>query len=292
MSSAAPSSSVNCIGILGAGQMGSGIAQVAACAGMQVYIVDKSEASTGRAVRTVTTSLDRFASKGKLSADDCAAALGRITQSCDWGVLAECDLVVEAITENLAFKLDAFARLDAAMRADAVLASNTSSLSITLLAGATQRPDRVIGMHFMNPVPMMQLIEVIRGLQTSDATHATVCAAATAMGKTVVTAADYPGFIVNRVLLPMINEACFALMEGVGSVEDIDTSMKLGCNHPMGPLTLADLIGLDTVVAILEVLRDGLGDPKYRPCPLLRKYVAAGWLGKKSGRGFYDYGRT
>lgn len=276
-------------GILGAGQMGSGIAQVVACAGIDVVIVDKNDAKTSRALKSVTESLGRLVKKDKMSSADSDAALARIRISTDWADFSDVDIVVEAITENPKIKFEAFARLDARTKPEAILASNTSSISITQLAGHTSRPDRVIGMHFMNPVPMMQLCEIIRGLQTSDDTHRDVCALAVQLGKTAVTAADYPGFVVNRILIPMINEACYVLMEGVGSADDIDTAMKLGCNQPMGPLRLADLIGLDTCLAIMETLHSGLGDPKYRPCPLLRSHVNAGWLGRKSGRGFYSY---
>lgn len=277
------------IGVLGAGQMGSGIAQVAACNGFEVVIVDKSDASTSRGRKNVHDSLARLVKREKMTQEACDAALGRITCTTEFAALSRADIAIEAISENLKLKLDTFGKLDRLLGEHAILASNTSSIPITALAGATKRPDRVIGMHFMNPVPLMQLVEVIRGLQTSDATHAAVVALAGRLQKQTVTAADYPGFIVNRILIPMINEACQALMEGVGTPEDIDTAMKLGCNQPMGPLALADLIGLDTCLAILETLQSGFGDPRYRPSPLLRKYVHAGWLGRKSGRGFYTY---
>lgn len=272
--------------VVGAGQMGAGIAQVAAVAGFDVTLVDVSPAQLDRARGGIQKSLEKLASKGAVEADAVEAAIGRITPAAQ---PVEADLAIEAATENVDLKLKIFAELDAAAGADAVLASNTSSIPITRLAAVTGRPDRVVGMHFMNPVPLMPLVEIIRGIETSDQTAATVRAAAERMGKTVAEAHDFPGFISNRILVPMINEAVYCLMEGVGDRESIDTVMKLGMNHPMGPLTLADLIGLDTVLAIMEVLHQGLGDDKYRPCPLLRTYVEAGRLGRKSGRGFYEY---
>jgi 3-hydroxybutyryl-CoA dehydrogenase len=280
---------IKTIGVLGAGQMGSGIAQVAARAGLEVLLgdVDRGTAEKGKA--TIARFLGRSVEKGQLSAGDRDAALGRVTPVGDLERVASADLVVEAATERESLKLDLFRRLDQAARPGVILASNTSSISITALAAATKRPDRVVGMHFFNPVPLMALVEVIRGLATSDDTVDVVTRLATRLGKTPVEARDYPGFIANRVLMPMINEAIYCLMEGVGTAEAIDTVMKLGMNHPMGPLALADLIGLDTCLAVMEVLHAGLGDDKYRPCPLLRQYVSAGWLGRKSGRGFYDY---
>jgi len=277
------------IGVVGAGQMGNGIAQVAAQSGFDVVMTDINDAAVERGLGTIRGSLDRLLRKEKISEADMAAALARITTSTALTALADCDLVVEAATEDKKIKAAIFRTLDEVCKPEAILASNTSSISITTIAGQTKRPAQVVGMHFMNPVPLMKLVELIRGLATSNDTFEAVKAAAVAMGKTTIDAQDYPGFIVNRVLMPYINEAVFTLMEGIGSVEDIDTAMKLGTNVPMGPLTLADFIGLDTCLAIMEVLHEGLGDSKYRPCPLLRKYVDAGWLGRKSGRGFYNY---
>ena len=262
--------------VVGAGQMGSGIAQVAAVAGYDVTLVDVSESSLAKLVE-----------KERVKAADAEAALGRIATASE---PAPADLAIEAATENVDLKLRIFRDLDSAAGDGAVLASNTSSIPITRLAAVTSRPERVVGMHFMNPVPLMPLVELIRGLETSDEAAAAVRAAAERMGKTVAESRDYPGFIANRILLPMINEAVYCLMEGVGDREAIDTVMKLGMSHPLGPLQLADLIGLDTCLAIMEVLHEGLGDSKYRPCPLLRSYVEAGRLGRKSGRGFYEYG--
>ncbi len=280
---------IKTIGVIGAGQMGNGIAQVAAVAGFNVYLNDLSKDALDRALASIKNSLEKLVSRDKLTADDRDSALARITTTDSIDALSGCDLVIEAIIENEKIKLDLFKKLDEITAPHAILASNTSSISITRIAAATKRPNQVIGMHFMNPVPIMKLVEIIRGLATDDATYDAVCAVSEKMAKTTVLAQDYPGFIVNRILMPMINEAVYTLMEGVGSVEDIDTAMKLGTNQPMGPLALADFIGLDTCVAILEVLHSGLGDPKYRACPLLRKYVDAGWLGRKSGRGFYTY---
>ena len=277
------------IAVLGAGQMGNGIAHVFAQAGYPVAMIDISKAALAKGRETIAKNLDRQIKKGTLQAADKDAILARITDHDSLDAVKDATLVIEAVTEHRELKAKIFAELDAKAPEGAILATNTSSISITEIAGRTKRPASVIGMHFMNPVPVMQLVEVIRGLATSDETTAKVMALSQAVGKTPVEASDYPGFIANRILMPMINEAIYCLMEGVGSAEAIDTVMKLGMNHPMGPLTLADFIGLDTCLAILEVLHDGLGDPKYRPCPLLRKHVAAGWLGRKSGRGFYQY---
>ena len=277
------------VAVIGAGQMGNGIAHVFAQSGIPVTMIDVSEDALQRGRATIEKNMDRQVKKNTLSADDKQAALGRIAISTDLAAAADATLVVEAATEHTDLKFRIFSDLDQIAPAGAILASNTSSISITRIAAQTKRPELVIGMHFMNPVPVMQLVEVIRGLATSDETTRRVMDLAKALGKTPVEANDFPGFIANRILLPMINEACYAVMEGVGTPEAIDQVMKLGMNHPMGPLTLADFIGLDTCVAILEVMHDGLGDPKYRPCPLLRKYVDAKWLGRKTGRGFYNY---
>jgi 3-hydroxybutyryl-CoA dehydrogenase len=278
------------VAVVGGGQMGNGIAHVCALAGLDVTLVDVSAEAVGRAVATIGKNLERQVQKGTVEATASSAALARLRTATDPGVAAEgVDLAIEAIPERAELKHALFAALDGAAPAHAILASNTSSISITEIGGRTRRPERVIGMHFMNPVPMMQLVEVIRGAATSDETTAAVTALAQRLGKTPVLVNDFPGFVANRVLMPMINEAAFALMEGVADAEAIDTIMKLGMNHPLGPLALADLIGLDTCLAILEVLHRELGDDKYRPCPLLRKLVAAGWLGRKSGRGFHDY---
>jgi len=276
------------IAVVGAGQMGNGIAHVFAQAGFPVTMIDVSQDALGRGRSTIEKNLDRQVKKGTLDAAAKDATLGRVATSTDLAAAAGAMLVIEAATENRDLKFKIFGDLDR-VAADAILATNTSSISITEIAARTKRPERVIGMHFMNPVPVMQLVEVIRGLATSDETTTRVLEIARTLGKTPVEVNDYPGFVANRILMPMINEAVYCLMEGVGSPEAIDTVMKLGMNHPMGPLALADLIGLDTCVAILEVLQSGLGDPKYRPCPLLRKYVAAGWLGRKTGRGFFAY---
>ncbi|MBA2661811.1 MAG: 3-hydroxybutyryl-CoA dehydrogenase [Bradymonadaceae bacterium] len=281
--------SIKAIGVIGAGQMGNGIAQVAAVSGFDVQLSDLSEPALERARQSIEKSLEKFVAREKMTAEARDQALARITTTTRIADFTNVDLVVEAIVENEDIKFAVFKELDEVTPAHAILASNTSSISITRIAAATKRPNQVIGMHFMNPVPIMALVEIIRGLATDDATYEAVRQAAEKMGKTTVLAQDYPGFIVNRILMPMLNEAVFTLMEGVGSVEDIDAAMKLGTNQPMGPLALADFIGLDTCLAILEVLHTNLGDPKYRPCPLLRKYVDAGWLGRKSGRGFYNY---
>lgn len=270
--------------------MGNGIAHVFAQSGFPVTMIDVARDALARGRDTIAKNLDRQVRKGTLTEEDKSRTLERITTADTLDAAGDATVVIEAVTEQRDLKFRIFADLDRLASKDAILATNTSSISITEIAARTSRPDAVIGMHFMNPVPVMQLVEIIRGLATSDATAQRTVELARAVGKTPVEANDYPGFIANRVLMPMINEAVFCLMEGVGSVESIDTVMKLGMNHPMGPLQLADFIGLDTCLAILQVLHDGLGDPKYRPCPLLRKYVAAGWLGKKSGRGFYAYG--
>jgi 3-hydroxybutyryl-CoA dehydrogenase len=280
---------VKTFGVVGAGQMGSGIAQVAATAGLDVVMSDIKQEFVQRGLEAIGKSLGRLVKKEKLSEEDRQAVLARIKTTTDLEDMAAADFVVEAATENLELKLGVFRDLDRICRPQVVLSSNTSSISITTIAAATGRPQAVIGMHFMNPVPMMKLVEIIRGLATSEETHGLTVALAERMGKTPVPANDYPGFIANRILMPMINEAVYCVMEGVGEPEHIDQVMKLGMNHPMGPLALADLIGLDTCQAILETLLVGLGDPKYRPCPLLKKYVQAGWLGRKSGRGFYQY---
>jgi len=280
---------VETIGVVGAGQMGGGIAHVAALQGFGVVLHDIEDSFVRKGLSVIGENLKRGVDKGRLSEDDRQAALGRIRATTSLGDLAASDLVVEAIVESLDAKRSVFGQLDALCRPEAILATNTSSISITSIAAATKRPDRVIGMHFMNPVPVMKLVEVIRGLGTSDDTCRTVHDLAGRLGKTAVECRDFPGFVSNRVLMPMINEAVYCLYEGVAAREAIDEIMKLGMNHPMGPLTLADFIGLDTCLYILEVLHDGLGDDKYRPCPLLRKHVEAGWLGRKSGRGFYDY---
>lgn len=277
------------IGVVGAGQMGNGIAQVSAAAGYEVIMRDINDAAVARGMATIAKSLDRLLAKGKISAEDKAQTLARLSGVTDVAALADCDIVIEAATENESLKLSIFRELDGIVKPEAILASNTSSISITRIAAATKRPQQVIGMHFMNPVPMMQLVEIIRALQTSDATYAATEALASAVGKTPVEVKDSFGFVSNRVLIPMINEAVYCLYEGIGTPEAIDTVMKLGMNHPMGPLTLADLIGLDTCLSIMEVLYEGFNDSKYRPCPLLKQMVDAGYLGRKSGRGFYDY---
>lgn len=280
---------IKTIGVVGAGQMGAGIAQVAAMAGYNVFVTDVSVESLRRGEQVVTKSLNRFVEKGTMTSDNAKNTLGRIVWSEALTVHSEAQLVIEAVSENEVLKKKIFATLDAQLGPDVILASNTSSISITRLAAATKRPERFIGMHFMNPVPLMKLVEIICGLATSNETFENVKSVAEKMGKVTTKSADYPGFIANRILMPMINEAFFALMEGLASAEDIDVTMQLGTNHPMGPLKLADFIGLDTCLAIMQVLHDGMGDGKYRPCPLLRQYVDAGHLGKKSGRGVYRY---
>lgn len=277
------------IAVIGAGQMGNGIAHVFAQSGFDVTMIDVAETALAKGRDTIAKNLDRQIKKGTLPEGDRAVILGRLSTATSTDAVAGAALVIEAATENRDLKFRIFSELDVKADAGAVLATNTSSISVTEIASRTKRPEHVIGMHFMNPVPMMQLVEIIRGLVTSDETTSRAIAWSTAVGKTPVEVNDYPGFVANRILMPMINEAVYCVMEGVGPPEAIDTVMKLGMNHPMGPLALADLIGLDTCLAILEVLHSGLGDTKYRPCPLLRKYVAAGWLGRKTGRGFYSY---
>jgi 3-hydroxybutyryl-CoA dehydrogenase len=281
---------IESIGIIGAGTMGNGIAQVCAAAGLTVTMSDISDAAVARGMSTVSGSLERLVNKQKMTEQDREAALARITPTTDNGKLGSCDLVIEAATEREDLKVKILKDVCAILRPQALVATNTSSISITKLAAATDRPDRFIGMHFFNPVPLMALLELIRGLQTSDDTHAKAEAFAKRIGKVSITAKNSPGFAVNRILCPMINEAIFALQEGLATAEDIDAGMKLGCNHPIGPLALADLIGLDTMLSVMEVFYEGFNDPKYRPAPLLKEMVAAGRLGRKTGRGFYSYG--
>ncbi|UWP88347.1 3-hydroxybutyryl-CoA dehydrogenase [Aliiroseovarius crassostreae] len=281
--------SIQTVGVIGAGQMGNGIAHVFAISGYEVVLNDISTEALAAALARIEKNTARQVSKGALSEEERAAALARIRTTSELGELGGTDLVIEAATEREDIKDQIFAGLAPSLGENTILTTNTSSLSITRLAAKTDRPERFMGFHFMNPVPVMQLVELIRGIATSEETYQTLLAVVERLGKTAASAEDYPAFIVNRILIPMINEACYALYEGVGSVASIDASMKLGANHPMGPLELGDFIGLDTCLAIMNVLYDGLADTKYRPCPLLVKYVEAGWVGRKAGRGFYDY---
>ncbi|ASM78354.1 3-hydroxybutyryl-CoA dehydrogenase [Vitreoscilla filiformis] len=281
--------SITQVGVIGAGTMGNGIAQACAVSGIKVVMVDISDAAVQKGVATVSGSLDRLIKKEKLTAEAKAAAMALIQGSTDYADLVGCQLVIEAATENEGLKVKILQQLDTLLPADTIVATNTSSISITKLAAVTKRADRFIGMHFFNPVPMMALVEIIRGLQTSDATHDAIKALAVALGKTPITVKNAPGFVVNRVLIPMINEAFFVLAEGTASAEDIDAGMKLGCNQPIGPLALADMIGLDVCLAVMDVYMKEFNDSKYRPCPLLKEMVAAGWLGRKTGRGVYVY---
>lgn len=277
------------IGIIGAGQMGSGIAQVCATAGFEIVMMDSSAAALGKAVDSINARLEALVAKERITIGDQTATLARISTNTEMASLSECDLVIEAASENEAVKRQIYAALCPVLKPEALIGTNTSSISITRLAATTDRPDKFMGIHFMNPVPVMKLIELVRGIATSNTTFQAAKVFSESLGKTVTLSEDFPAFIVNRILIPMINEAIYTLYEGVGSVDAIDTAMRLGANHKMGPLELADFIGLDTCLSIMQVLHDGLSDSKYRPCPLLVKYVEAGWLGKKAGRGFYDY---
>jgi 3-hydroxybutyryl-CoA dehydrogenase len=283
---------VHTLGIVGSGQMGAGIGQVAAQAGISVLLYDVTPQIVNRSLENIQRGLIRLSERGKLAEEEQRAILGRLRGTANLHDMRDVDLIIEAVPEDYEIKRTIFQELDQIARPEVILASNTSSISLTQLGAVTKRPDKVIGMHFMNPPVVMQLVEIVRGLATADETYQVVDTLAKKMGKTTILAKDYAGFIVNRILLPMINEAIYALYEGVGGVEDIDQGMKLGSNQPMGPLALADLIGLDTCLAVLERLHHGLGDDKYRPCPLLRNYVAAGYLGRKTGKGFYDYGKA
>jgi 3-hydroxybutyryl-CoA dehydrogenase len=282
-------STIRAVGVIGAGTMGNGIAQACAVAGIDAVMVDVAEAPLAKGVAAIAGSLERLVKKEKLSAVNRDAALARVRTSTDYAALGGLDLVIEAATENPSIKFEILRKADGIAKSDAILATNTSSISITQLAAVTKRPDRFLGMHFFNPVPMMALVELIRGLQTSDATVAVADAFAKALGKTPITVQNSPGFVVNRILCPMLNEAIFVYGEGVASAQEIDDGMKLGCNHPIGPLALTDMIGLDVLLAVMEVFAADFGDTKYRPAPLLREMVAAGWLGRKTGRGFYTY---
>jgi 3-hydroxybutyryl-CoA dehydrogenase len=282
-------SEIQKIGIIGAGQMGSGIAQVCASAGFQIVMMDASAAALTKATDLIGTRLEALVAKARMSAADRTASMARMTTSTEMTSLADCDLVIEAASENEAVKRQVYAALCPVLKPEALIGTNTSSISITRLASSTDRPDKFMGIHFMNPVPVMNLVELVRGIATSNTTFQAAKVFSESLGKTVTLSEDFPAFIVNRILIPMINEAIYTLYEGVGSVDAIDTAMRLGANHKMGPLELADFIGLDTCLSIMQVLHEGLSDSKYRPCPLLVKYVEAGWLGKKTGRGFYDY---